>query len=387
MGERKDLVTVQPFCMDVTEVTADAYRACVASGQCTADHQGSTTPDGTRFNPEPIGCNYGVAQNGKHPMNCVDWDQSVTFCRVQGRRLPTEEEWEWAARGGPAGRTYPWGNAPSRASQTCSSAGTAHSTCKVGSYPGGDAPGGIHDLAGNVAEWTSSPAASPFKATARVTRGGSFNDGDASLLSAAYRSPYGGLAVGETGDIYGEPPWTRGQTLGFRCVLTPQGPADSSAPPAGGASQVAPAATVIGLNDINKASLPPGGGVDPDEVAKRYGRNLDEVLRRYPEITGLVHRVAPDFDLTFAFAGTDNVACYRLSRGRELLAVYGQGPQSSALAPSAFVYDAVAKLAAVIEQTDHYGPHNLPGRKYRVYGNPDPEMRSILLSAASYAMN
>jgi hypothetical protein len=57
------------------------------------------------------------------------------------------------------------------------------------------------------------------------------------------------------------------------------------------------------------------------------------------------------------------------------------------LAPSAFVYDAVAKLAAVIEQTDHYGPHNLPGRKYRVYGNPDPEMRSILLSAASHAMN
>ena len=133
---RHDTATVHPFCMDVTEVTVDAYTACVRAGKCTAE---ATSGDG---------CNYGVSGKGNHPMNCLDWNQATTYCHAQGKRLPSEEEWEWAARGGAEGRTYPWGNTDPD-SQLCWSGVTKREgTCPVGSYPAGDAPGGVHDLCG-----------------------------------------------------------------------------------------------------------------------------------------------------------------------------------------------------------------------------------------------
>ncbi len=190
MGERKDTVTVGGFCMDLTEVTADAYAACVRGGQCTADHlTGSNS-------------NYGVAARGKHPINYVDWGQSTTFCRAQGKRLPTEEEWEWAARGGAQGRTYPWGNEPADSQLCWSGISKRTGTCAVGSFPGGDAPGGIHDLAGNVWEWTSSN----FDDTpaARVARGGCWYDDYGSSVRARLRSR--------------SAPASRNGDLGFRCA-------------------------------------------------------------------------------------------------------------------------------------------------------------------------
>ncbi len=201
MGDRHDMVTVAAFSLDVTEVTVAAYTACVATSQCTGDHPGTWTSDGTSFTADPA-CNYGVSGRGNHPMNCVDWGQSATYCHAQGKRLPTEEEWEWAARGGSEGRTYPWGNAAPDFQPCWSGIAKRTGTCVVGSNPSGDAPGGIHDLAGNVWEWTSSN----FDASgaARVSRGGSWRDSVASFLRAAFR--------------LGDPPSVRGDSVGFRCA-------------------------------------------------------------------------------------------------------------------------------------------------------------------------
>jgi formylglycine-generating enzyme len=196
MGDRGDTVTVQPFCLDVTEVTADAYAACVRAGGCTEDHPNQWTSDGVTF-AASARCNYGVAGKGRHPMNCVDWNQASAYCRWAGERLPTEEEWEWAARGQSRGTTYPWGNEAPR-SQACWNHGDG--TCAVGSYPAGDAPGGIHDLAGNVFEMT----ATHFTATTHVGRGGAWAFYPAFVLAAAVR---GGTIAS-----------IRTDALGFRCT-------------------------------------------------------------------------------------------------------------------------------------------------------------------------
>jgi formylglycine-generating enzyme required for sulfatase activity len=175
-GVHHDVVTVHPFCLDQTEVTVDAYTACVQAGKCTAD---LTSGDG---------CNYGVSGRGNHPMNCVDWTQSAAYCHAQGKRLPSEDEWEWAARGGSEGRAYPWGASEPDAQLCWSGVAKREGTCAVGSYPAGDAPGGIHDLAGNVCEWTSTS----HEGNTRVDRGGGWSNNDASGVSTAFRDWFAG---------------------------------------------------------------------------------------------------------------------------------------------------------------------------------------------------
>jgi formylglycine-generating enzyme required for sulfatase activity len=217
MGDRGDAVTVATFSLDVTEVTVDAYTACAQSGQCMADHPGQRTRDGITFTADTR-CNYEVAGRGNHPMNCVDWGQSAMYCHAQGKRLPTEEEWEWAARGGSQRRTYPWGNSAPEFQLCWSGMTKRDGTCPVGSFREGDAPGGIHDLAGNVDEWTSSNV-STFGGTAeeishgrmakaRVYRGGNWGlgswDGDAFFFRAAKRNAI--------------TPFHRGYGIGFRCA-------------------------------------------------------------------------------------------------------------------------------------------------------------------------
>jgi formylglycine-generating enzyme required for sulfatase activity len=199
MGQRGDTVTVRAFSLDVTEVTADAYAACVRAGGCTADHPGEWTLDGKEFKADGR-CNYGVRGKGNHPMNCVDWNQATAYCQWAGERLPTEEEWEWAARGQSRGTTYPWGNDEPGSRGCWGQPGT----CEVGSYAAGDAPGGIHDLAGNVWEWTASNDVA--SASGRVDRGGGFN-GNATSLLASYRSNL--------------TPTSRSGLVGFRCARTP----------------------------------------------------------------------------------------------------------------------------------------------------------------------
>src|ERR1019366_4325980 len=207
LGELNFTGNVTPFCMDATEVTVDAYTACVhdvrdgnREGRCSADHLGEWSTDGTKFTKDAR-CNYDVPGRGTHPINCVDWNQATAYCHAQNKRLPNEDEWEWAARGETHARKYPWGDATPDA-QLCWSGGLRKKdgTCAVGSFPEGDAPGGIHDLAGNVWEWTGSN----WDVDHRVYRGGSWHSDAATHPRAAERGH--------------QPPGFRSDSVGFRCV-------------------------------------------------------------------------------------------------------------------------------------------------------------------------
>lgn len=200
-------VRLSAFCMDETEVTLSAYRACVTSGGCTApDTSGS--------------CNWMSSGREDHPVNCVSWTQAREYCHRIGGDIPTEAQWEYAARG-MDGRTYPWGNdAPS--AQLCWRGGgvSRSSTCPVRSFPSGNSPFGIYDMAGNVIEWTidwygpydsdagafvqdpTGPAV-PTGGSVRVYRGGSWSYTGPSDVRVSKRSG------GSPGNPYME--------FGFRC--------------------------------------------------------------------------------------------------------------------------------------------------------------------------
>jgi len=191
VGAAKRRVTIKPYCLDATEVVADAYATCVRGGQCS--------DAGVKCGDEAT---YGVSGSERHPMNCVDWSQADTYCRTQGKRLPTEEEWEWAARGTTRGWKYPWGNDDPPVSACWSGASKKAGTCVVGTFPASDSAEGIHDLAGNVWEWTASRFAP--NDPERVGRGGGWRGEDALHLRAANRGK--------------NAPSLRVTILGFRCA-------------------------------------------------------------------------------------------------------------------------------------------------------------------------
>jgi serine/threonine-protein kinase len=132
-------VYLDAFKIDKTEVTVTKYDQCVKAGKCSAL--------GT--------CNWRQRREENHPIDCVDWKQAVAFCRWDGnKRLPTEAEWEKAARG-TDGRVYLWGNMwdPKRANADEIDDGFKY-TAPVGSFPADVSPYGAFDMAGNVSEWT-----------------------------------------------------------------------------------------------------------------------------------------------------------------------------------------------------------------------------------------
>jgi len=172
-------IELSAFAIDKTEVTQADYAKCVTAGTCSA-----------------ITCSRNAAQGDTKPVVCATWQQAKTFCGWVGKRLPTEAEWEKAARG-TDGRLYPWGNdAP-----TCDHA--RYYGCgkgepdDVGSHPKGASPYGALDMAGNVWEWVedwhddgyyaSCPAKDPpgpATGTTKVVRGGAFKYGKDELLTA-----------------------------------------------------------------------------------------------------------------------------------------------------------------------------------------------------------
>ncbi len=151
------VVLTRGFCLDKTEVTVRAYKACVDAGKCALPHLADQFATYPRF-PD-------------HPVNMVNWGKARAYCAWAGKRLPTEAEWEWAATG-PDGTKYPWGNEPEPecgvglADFTPLGATKVHPGGDVGCFGGGPSAVGTHprgakhwpggdlfDLAGNVWEW------------------------------------------------------------------------------------------------------------------------------------------------------------------------------------------------------------------------------------------
>jgi formylglycine-generating enzyme required for sulfatase activity len=111
----------------------------------------------------------------QHPINCITKTQAERYCAAQGKRLPSAAEWEFAARG-TDGRSYPWGN-DDASEQVCWQGrhdADFKKTCPVGSFPAGASPFGALDMAGNVAEWTSTPETETAAPGAFRARGGSY---------------------------------------------------------------------------------------------------------------------------------------------------------------------------------------------------------------------
>lgn len=159
-----------------------------------------------------------VVQPGfeRHPVNEVTWYGARAFCAGRGARLPTEPEWEAAARGR-EGRVYPWGSEPPTPERAVFTR-RSNETAPVGSRPAGATPEGVHDLAGNVAEWTSTlyrpypyrpddRREDPDAQGERVTRGADHVfDSTPEKLRAAFRAGFSrAVAVGH-------------RHIGFRCA-------------------------------------------------------------------------------------------------------------------------------------------------------------------------
>lgn len=188
-------VSVKGFCFDLTEVTVGAYRACATTGACPTEglscHSSSTT---------------WKAQDAALPLNCIDYNDSALYCKLAGKRLATEDEWEWAASGGVLGRTYPWGEEQDWSKVCASRPAGRVLPCRVGSIAAGDSPLGIHDLAGSVWEWTTTVRAEEAHVPGNMAiRGGGWD------IVTGYRSFAASSRV--TYDVN-----YRSKAVGFRCA-------------------------------------------------------------------------------------------------------------------------------------------------------------------------
>lgn len=179
------------------EVTQGDYNECLRHGGCTAPPYG--------FDPIDLGA---------HPVTHVTWTQADDYCRWVGMRLPTEAEWERAARGD-EGWLYPWGATPADCAHA-NVAGCSDMTREVDTLPDGRSPWGVADMAGNAAEWVADwygpydltrvvDPTGPESGVIKVLRGGSYMS-DATSVRASRRS--------------GFLPMLTANTIGFRCALS-----------------------------------------------------------------------------------------------------------------------------------------------------------------------
>jgi len=151
-----------PFAWTTTEVTVAAYRACVKTGKCATIEEDA--------------CTYRNPKLDDYPIDCATWAQADQFCRAMGKRLPTEEEWEYGARGMDR-RRYPWGNSdphydPSTYGYKEFCQITPGKTpCPVDQFKKFASPFGLLNMTGNLSEWTSSEDCEPKGPCRRIVRG------------------------------------------------------------------------------------------------------------------------------------------------------------------------------------------------------------------------
>ena len=202
-------VSLGAFSIDVNEVTNGEYAACVQAGPCQPPTPPASNKRGTYF---------GDPAYDDYPVIYIQWQDADAFCRWAGNRLPTEAEWEKAARGAD-GRIWPWGNTFAADRANYRPGGTpvdSGDTNRVGSYPAGASPYGAMDMVGNVWEWVADwyapsyeglPAGpnptGPGSGTMRVIRGGSWNSNVGSARAASRA---------------GADPQQRYFDVGFRCA-------------------------------------------------------------------------------------------------------------------------------------------------------------------------
>jgi serine/threonine protein kinase/formylglycine-generating enzyme required for sulfatase activity len=185
-------VTVEPFFIDKYEVTTETYLK-------------SKNPT----------MQVGQGEEYKLPMSGMNWREADSFCRSLGKRLPTEEEWEFAARG-EDGRIYPWGN--KFEADKANVADVLGRFAPVGSFPGGDSPFGVSDMSGNAMEWTDSDfnvyegsryRPSGCSEPCKVIRGGAYFDRPEDV-TAVFRREYEPSILSRRRNAYA--------VLGFRCA-------------------------------------------------------------------------------------------------------------------------------------------------------------------------
>ena len=196
-------VDLSTFWIDKFEATTATFQACVDDGFCD--------PAGIA-----AGCNAGRSDRPDHPINCVTWEQAKSFCAWADKRLPTEAEWEKAARG-IDGRRFVWGDRFPHP-DLLNYADKVGSTTPVGTYPAGVSFYGVHNMGGNVNEWTADyydanyyadsselDPPGPSSGSLRVVRGTSWKIGfPTEALTATVRQAF--------------VPTTMDNSLGFRCA-------------------------------------------------------------------------------------------------------------------------------------------------------------------------
>ncbi|MFN8412641.1 MAG: SUMF1/EgtB/PvdO family nonheme iron enzyme [Anaerolineales bacterium] len=198
-------VSLDAFWIDRTEVTNGMYAQCIKAGECN--------------NP---GTSQRAAKYDDYPVAELRWADAKSYCVWAGARLPSEAEWEKAARG-TDGRFYPWGNELDQTKYYIDPKPDYFSSLQkpVGSYPDGASPYGVLDMTGSVFEWVNdiysptyyaeSPLLNPtgplFGGSDHVFRGGNYVDYDLRVFSRS-------IPVKSS-----EPGWVLNVNVGFRCAM------------------------------------------------------------------------------------------------------------------------------------------------------------------------